>query len=174
MEKAQAFFSEGVVFAESSKQSKALYDKSRYGELKRKKFYYSLFEVAYLIESKKLEVLDGRNKTITLDNFMKKAKKYDKNFLVKYAVFRDMRSRGYVVKTALKFGAEFRVYDRGVKPGQAHAKWVLYPVSESEVSTWHDFSAKNRVAHSTKKRLLVGVVDNELDVTYYEINWIRP
>ncbi len=174
MEKAQAFFSEGVVFAEPSKESKALYDKSRYGELKRKKFYYSLFETAYLIESKKLEVLDGRNKNISFDNFMKKANKYDKNFLVKYSVFRDMRSRGYVVKTALKFGAEFRVYDRGVKPGQAHAKWVLYPVSESEVSTWHDFSAKNRVAHSTKKRLLVGVVDNELDVTYYEIGWIRP
>tara|TARA_Y100000310_G_scaffold211572_1_gene212315 strand:- start:1694 stop:2215 length:522 start_codon:yes stop_codon:yes gene_type:complete len=173
MEKAKIFFSEGVVFADANKQTKGLYDKSRYGELK-KKFYYSLFEAAYLIESKKVDVLDGKNKPILFDNFVKKAKKYDKNFLIRYTVFKDMRSRGYVVKTALKFGADFRVYDRGIKPGQDHAKWVLYPVSESEVSTWYDFSAKNRVAHSTKKRLLIGIVDNELDVTYYEINWIRP
>ena len=120
MEKVKAFFSEGFVFAETSKPSKALYDKSRYGELKRKKFYYSLFEAAYLIESKKIEVLDGKNKLILFDNFVKKAKKYDKNFLMRYTVFKDMRSRGYVVKTALKFGADFRVYDRGIKPGQDH------------------------------------------------------
>jgi len=174
MEKATAFFSEGIVFSENDKQSKILYDKSRYGELKRKKIYFSLFEAAYLMELDKLELLDGRNNTISFDNFIKKVKRYDKNFLIKYIVFKDMRARGYVVKTALKFGADFRVYDRGIKPGQDHAKWVLYPVSESETSTWHDFSAKNRVAHSTKKKLLVGVVDNELDVTYYEIAWTRP
>jgi tRNA-intron endonuclease len=85
-----------------------------------------------------------------------------------------MRERGYIVKTALKFGADFRVYDRGVKPGEDHARWILYPVKEGSTLTWHDFSAKNRVAHSTKKRLLIGVVDEENDVTYYEIKWVRP
>ena len=85
-----------------------------------------------------------------------------------------MRSRGYVVKTALKFGADFRVYERGTKPGQAHAKWILYPVRESEIMTWYEFAAKNRVAHSTRKNLLLGIVDNESDVTYYEVNWLRP
>ncbi len=85
-----------------------------------------------------------------------------------------MRNRGYIVKTALKFGADFRVYDRGVKPGEDHAKWVVYPVNEGSTLTWHDFSAKNRVAHSTKKRLLMGIVDAENDVTYYEIRWMRP
>jgi len=37
-----------------------------------------------------------------------------------------------------------------------------------------DFSAKNRVAHSTKKNLLIGIVDEENDVTYYEISWVKP
>jgi tRNA-intron endonuclease len=85
-----------------------------------------------------------------------------------------MRARGYVVKTALKFGADFRVYDRGIKPGQAHAKWILYPVNEGDVMTWYEFAAKNRVAHSTRKNLLIGIVDSESDVTYYEVNWLRP
>ena len=89
-------------------------------------------------------------------------------------MFRDLREKGYVVKTALKFGADFRVYEKGIKPGQDHAKWVVYPVHESEHLTWHEFAAKNRVAHSTKKRLLIGIVDDEEDITYYEIGWKRP
>ena len=50
----------------------------------------------------------------------------------------------------------------------------LYPVSESEAETWYNFSAKNRVAHSTRKKLLVGIVDAEGDVTYYTIKWEKP
>ena len=38
---------------------------------------------------------------------------------------------------------------------------------------WRDFAAKSRVAHSTRKKLLVGVVDEEGDVTYYEVGWVR-
>ncbi|MFW6378910.1 MAG: tRNA-intron endonuclease family protein, partial [Nanoarchaeota archaeon] len=61
-----------------------------------------------------------------------------------------------------------------IKPGQDHARWIVYPVHEGERYTWFDFAAKNRVAHSTKKRLLMGVVDDENDVTYWEIKWVRP
>ena len=111
---------------------------------------------------------------MSFDSFLKKAKKVEPNFWIRYCVFRDMRNRGYIIKTALKFGADFRVYDRGVKPGEDHAKWIVYPVHEGEHLTWYEFSAKNRVAHSTKKRLLIGVVDDEGDVTYYEIRWVRP
>jgi tRNA-intron endonuclease len=100
--------------------------------------------------------------------------KLEKRFKLTYAAYKDLRDRGYVVKTALKFGADFRVYDRGVKPGDDHAKWVVFTVHEGDTMTWHDFAAKNRVAHSTKKRLLIAVVDDEGDVTYYEINWTKP
>ncbi len=40
-----------------------------------------------------------------------------------------MRNRGYIIKTALKFGADFRVYDRGVKPGEDHARWIIHRVN---------------------------------------------
>ena len=39
---------------------------------------------------------------------------------------------------------------------------------------WKQFAAMNRVAHSVKKKLLVGIVDDEGDVTYYEIRWRKP
>jgi len=60
------------------------------------------------------------------------------------------------------------------KYGRDHAKWILFPVSENQQLTWHDFSAKNRVAHSTKKNLLIAIVDEEGDVSYYEVGWLRP
>ncbi|MBW2997341.1 tRNA-intron lyase [Candidatus Woesearchaeota archaeon] len=163
------------VITEPTDEARELYNQSRYGNvIDEGKIQLSLLEALYLMEKGRLKVIDGRKKAISFDSFVKKAKKVEPNFWIRYCVFKDMRNRGYIIKTALKFGADFRVYDRGVKPGEDHARWIVYPVHEGEHLTWYEFSAKNRVAHSTKKRLLIGVVDDEGDVTYYEIRWVRP
>ena len=172
-EKVSASFHHNVVISEDSDAARDLYAQSRYGEIHSSKVEFSLIEALYLMEKEKIDVMDGK-KPMIVDKFLKKAQKLEKNFWTRYKVYKNMRDRGYIVKTALKFGADFRVYDRGVKPGEDHAKWVLYPVHETEHQTWYDFAAKNRVAHSTKKRLLIGIVDAEGDVTYYEIKWTRP
>ncbi|MFH1840507.1 MAG: tRNA-intron lyase [Nanoarchaeota archaeon] len=174
-EKIQALFSGERVVAKADSFAKALYDKSRFGELyKKEDIQYSFVEALFLLEQDKMEVLDGKYKPISFDKFLKKLKKFESNLWIRYCVFKDMRERGYIVKTALKFGADFRVYDRGIKPGEDHAKWILYAIHEGASLTWHEFSAKNRVAHSTKKNLLIGIVDEENDVTYYEVKWVRP
>lgn len=126
------------------------------------------------MEKKKIHVTDSKNKKLTFESFLKQATQKEPNFWIRYCVYKDMRARGYIVKTALKFGADFRVYDRGIKPGEDHARWIIYPVHEGSTLTWYEFAAKNRVAHSTKKRLMMGVVDDEGDVTYWEIKWMRP
>ena len=170
-----AIFSRERVIAKNSDAARELYNQSRFGKhLEDGQLQLSLLEALYLMEKGRLEILDGRKKPVAFDTFLKKARKVEPNFWIRYCVFKDMRNRGYIVKTALKFGADFRVYDRGVKPGEDHARWIIYPVHEGEHLTWYEFSAKNRVAHSTKKRLLIGVVDDEGDVTYYEIRWMRP
>ena len=162
------------VNAENKGLAKELHNKSVYGELKQGKIQYSLVEGAYLLEKKKLSIVDYRGNKLKFDDFLKRVRRIQSNFWVRYCVFRDLRERGYIVKTALKFGADFRVYDRGVKPGQDHAKWIVYPVHETKTMTMYGFSAKNRVAHSTRKKLLLAVVDEENDLTYYSIEWIRP
>ena len=163
------------IVTENSQQAHELYNLSRYGSIKEdKRLHLSLIEGIYLAEKEKISVVDRRNHSIKYEVLVKKATKQQKNFLIRYNVYRDLRERGYIVKTALKFGADFRVYDRGVKPGDDHAKWVVFPVQESATLTWYEFAAKNRVAHSTKKRLLLGVVDDEGDVSYWECKWIRP
>ncbi len=168
-------FARERVLTESSDAARDLYNQSAFGTiLDDGKIQLSLTEALLLYEKKKIIILDGRNKPIDFEKFIKKASRVEPNFWIRYAVYKDMRNRGYIVKTALKFGADFRVYDRGIKPGQDHARWIVYPVHEGEKYTWFDFAAKNRVAHSTKKRLMMGVVDDENDVTYWEIRWVRP
>lgn len=172
---AKTTFVKERLLTESSDEARLLYDQSRYGSMSDDgRLQLSLLEGLYLMQKKKIKVVDGRGKEMSFENFLKKAQKLEPKFWIRYCVFKDMRNRGYIIKTALKFGADFRVYDRGIKPGEDHAKWIVYPVHEASTLTWHEFSAKNRVAHSTKKRLLMGIVDEEADVTYYEVSWKRP
>ncbi|MBC8495490.1 tRNA-intron lyase [archaeon] len=171
----KALFAHERVILESCDETNELYNKGVFGTLlEDKKLQLSLQEALFLMEKDKIATLDTRNKALTFERFIKRASKIEPNFWIRYSVYKDMRSRGYVVKTALKFGADFRVYDRGIKPGEDHARWIVYPVHEGSTLTWYEFAAKNRVAHSTKKRLLMGVVDDEGDVTYWEIKWLRP
>ena len=174
-EPVKAAFAKERVLTESSDNARELYNQSRYGNLLDDgRVQLSLIEAIYLIEKKRVVVYDSRNKAIDFESFLKKSQKIEPNFWVRYCVYRDIRNRGYIIKTALKFGADFRIYDRGVKPGEDHARWVVFPVHEGSSLTWHEFSSKNRVAHSTKKRLLLAVVDAEGDVSFWETRWLRP
>ncbi len=169
----------GNSITSNSADAHSLYEKSAFGEKIADKIQYSSVEALYLVEKKKIEVV-LKNKVISEKELAEKFEKQDKKFSNKFVVFKDLRDKGYVVKTALKFGADFRVYEKGVKPGRdkkdsqhQHAKWVCFVDHESGKLTWHDFSAKNRVAHSTKKNLLLAIVDEENSVTYYEVDWVR-
>jgi len=174
IKKFKAVFSKERVLADKSDEAVDLYNKSRYGEYVEDKIQYSMVEALHLLERKRLTLKDDNGKTIKIDAFRKKCEKIEKNFWIRYCVFRDLRQRGYIVKTALKFGADFRVYDKGIKPGDDHAKWIVYPLHETETLTLYEFSAKNRVAHSTRKTLLLAVVDDEGDVSYWNSSWVKP
>ena len=167
-----AQFSGEKVFSNSS-EAFSLHEKSRFGEKLNGRIEYSFSEALYLLKNGKAGLFFG-NKEIEFIELLKKIRKHDKKIEIKSRVFEDLRKKGYIVKTALKFGADFRVYDKGIRPGEDHAKWILYAVKENEVLRWHDFAAKNRIAHSTKKSLLLAIVDEEDGVSYYDVSWIRP
>ena len=128
-EPVKAYFSNERVLTESSDNAREFYNQSRYGELLDDgRVQLSLIEALYLLEKKRLIAYDSRNKDIDFQGFLKKSQKAEPNFWVRYCVYRDIRNRGYIIKTALKFGADFRIYDRGVKPGENHARCVVFPV----------------------------------------------
>jgi len=157
----------------NSVEAQNLFSANRFGEKFGEKILYSVPEAFFLIQSKKMEIMNHYGKKLTEKEILKKFERIDKKFKTKYIVFKDLREKGYIVKTALKFGAEFRVYEKGKKIDKNHSKWILFPVSENSKTTWQDFSAKSRVAHSTKKNLLIAIVDEESDVSYYEVKWTK-
>lgn len=164
-----------AIRTENSNAARELFAKSQFGAVMDDgRVQLSPLETVYLIAKKRLALLDSKGKAIALDAFIAHVRKKDKNFWVRYAAFKDLRDRGYTVKTALKFGADFRVYDKGARQGEDHARWIAYPVSEHDRLAWQEFAARNRVAHSTKKNLLICVVDDEGDVSYWEVGWLKP
>ena len=158
---------------ENSDVARDLWNKSQFGSKQGKgTICFSPLEALYLLELEKITITQPKG--YDFSKAFKKFMRTDKQLAQRYAVYKELRSRGYVVKTALKFGADFRVYEKGSKPGETHAKWVVFAVRETHSQSWQAFSAKNRVAHSTKKKLLIGVVDDESDVTFFEVGWVKP
>jgi tRNA-intron endonuclease, archaea type len=163
----------GSILTSNSKKAYTYSKSNQFGEHVEDKIKYTLTEGLFLVQNEKMEIKQG-NKILTPEELVQKFTRIDKKFPIKYAVFKDLRIKGYVVKTALKFGAEFRVYEKGKKPSSDHSKWIVFTDSETNKTTWHDFAAKNRVAHSTNKNVLLSIVDEEERITYYEIKWIKP
>ena len=162
----------GEIISTNDSNAFTLQKKSSFGEISGGKVQYTLSEALYLFEKEKIAIIQ-KNKPLKFNEILSKFKKIDSRIQLKYPVFRDLRDKGYIVKTALKFGADFRVYEKSYKPGAKHSKWIVFVEHESKKFSWQDFSAKNRVAHSTKKNLLLAILDEESDVSYYEVRWIK-
>jgi len=163
-----------VIVVDDSRRVQSLHDRGFFGTVVGQKLELSLTEALYLLEKGKIVVYDKVKRPLTVVGFARKAKLVDARFWTRYKVYSDIRSKGYITKAALKFGADFSVYDKGIKPGKGHSKYVLFAVSADDSFTGREFSAMNRVAHSIRKDLLVGVVDAHSEVTYYVFNWIKP
>lgn len=150
----------------------SLYEKSKFGEKQGSKITYSVYEAAYLVEAGKIDIFFGK-KNISERELVAKFSKIDKNFSLRYEVYKDLRKKGLIPKAALKYGTDFRVYENTSTINEQHAKWLLICFSENSKLSWNEFTAKNRIAHSTNKKLLIAIVDSEQEVSYYESNWLK-
>jgi tRNA-intron endonuclease len=156
---------EGKSLFSNKNEAIELCKQSNFGEDKTGKVVYSIFEVLYLLEKERAELIDERNKKIAFKELIKKIKDNSP-----YLVYKDLRDKGRIVKEGLKFGTDFRVYEKGQKPGKNHAPYLLHVVNSNQIKT-KDFCAKSRVAHSTAKKLLLAIIDSQEDISYYEVNW---
>jgi len=148
-----------------------LHEKSHYGNIIQEGLQLSLIEALYLAEKEKISILrDG--KKVSIEEMFQIIHK--ENLLTKYLVYSDLRNRGYIVKTGFKYGSEFRLYERGKSPGNGHSDYLVKAVSEDYEIKSSDFSGYVRVAHGVNKKLLFAVVDEENDITYYNVEWTRP
>lgn len=162
------------VLSIQNNKAHALYDKNKMGSIIEQGIIeLNLYEALFLYEKNKIEIY-CRNKLLTFNELVAKFCKINKNFLTNYYVYRDLKGKGHIVKSGLKYGCEFRVYKKGSSLSKGHSKWLCFTFNEHDKFNWYDFSAKNRVAHSTKKLVLIAIVLNENNaVVYYETNWLK-
>jgi len=143
--------------------------KKRYiGFFTKNKYQIDIYEAIFLMEKyNSIRILNKVNEIITIEELLKKI---DYNY---YVVFRDLKDKGYVVKSGMKYGFPFRIYEKGIKIGEDHSKWLVLPLNYSEKIKIIDLIAKARVANSVKKGVIFAFIDNEKEVSYYEMRWRR-
>ncbi|WP_456474285.1 tRNA-intron lyase [Candidatus Pyrohabitans sp.] len=140
-----------------------------YGKKSSGKLYLSLVEALYLVEKGKLEVFSGE-RALSLEELLGSP---EEDLFIRYVAYRDLRERGYVVKTGFKFGSHFRVYERGAYPGE-HSSFLVHAVREDSELSFTELARAVRLAHGVRKRMLFAVVDEEGDVTYYAVERVTP
>lgn len=141
-----------------------------FGRISEGKLELSLLEALYLVENGSLKVkINGKN--VVASDLTSRA--LEEDFPLRYRVYRDLRERGYIIKTGFKFGAHFRVYERGEFPKE-HSKYLVHCTKESDIISFPELSRSVRLAEGVKKAFVFAVVDEEGDVTYYSINRMTP
>ncbi|MFQ6127419.1 MAG: tRNA-intron lyase [Thermoplasmata archaeon] len=131
-----------------------------------------LIEGLYLIENGRIEV-ETRGKKVGADDLIRLAHKREDNFEIRYLVYRDLRMRGYVIKTGVR-PLDFRVYPRGGGPASAPSKYWVAAISERTVFDLNGLLNLLERATAARKKLLAAVVDEEGDLTYYNISKVSP
>ena len=160
-----------IKIEEGSKRPIALHEKSLFGKIEADTLNLSLIEACYLLEKGRLDIYDDDIECTVgyLIDILKEQGLYGK-----YIVYRDLKDRGFVIKTGFKYGAEFRLYNRGGGPGQSHSDYLVKVMFENYEIDSLDFASYIRVAHGVNKKFLLAIVDDDFDITYYNVEWTRP
>lgn len=160
-----------IKIEEGSKKPIALHEKSLFGKIEGNTLQISLIEGCYLLEKNRLNIFED---DIKLDvNYLIDMLK-SKGLYGKYLVYKDLKDRGYIIKTGFKYGSEFRLYDRGRSPGKGHSDYLVKIIYENYDISALDFASYIRVSHGVNKKLLLAIVDDDFDITYYNVEWTRP
>ncbi len=172
MESKPALLHNNKVLVQDMRKRDQLIQKG-FGELRGKELVLDLKEALYLQEKEDIEVEHHDGKKASREQLLRLACK-EKDFNAKFAVYSDIRSRGFVIKTGYKFGFDFRVYPRGKKPGEEHTQWVIHVTTQEKRFGMSEMSRMVRLAGNLRTTLLHAVVDSENDINYYEIQRVVP
>ncbi len=165
---------ENKVYIFDKTDGEEVYDYGCFGKIKDDKNELSLEEALVLAKRNKLKIYEAK-KELTIEEFYEYACLQDKEFPWKFTVYEELRGRGLLVRTGFKFGTHFRVYARGVKLKRGpksvreHTKWIVHAIPENYTCSFPELSRAVRLAHNIRAKMLWAVVDDEGDVTYYEI-----
>ncbi|XP_026756479.2 tRNA-splicing endonuclease subunit Sen2 [Galleria mellonella] len=99
------------------------------------------------------------DKVLNIEQCLELFTETDKHFVTKYVVYHYFRSKGYVVKSGIKFGGDYLLYKDG--PGVAHAEFIVIIrniVEKNSEFNWVSVLGHNRMAVTTLKKVIIAEV----------------
>ena len=140
-----------------------------YGTKENDVFTLAFYEALYLSDKELLEVNDRKGKIVDFQALLQAYEKTDKNAWVNYLVYRDLRSRGYVVREGFGAGTDFRIYDRGAY-GKDTASYMVLGAQEGKPLPVDDLTKALRHCQSQKKELVLAVMNRRGETVYYTVS----
>jgi tRNA-intron endonuclease, archaea type len=161
-----ALTEKGVVVAEQSSIDQLT---SRgYGTLEDKVFTLTLFESLYLQDKGMLEVKGKESEAVDFQTLLHRYETQNENAWVNYLIYRDLRTRGYVVREGFGAGIDFRIYDRGAY-GKDTAPYLILGTQEGKPLPINDLSTALQKCQSQKKELILAVMNRRGEIVYYSV-----
>jgi len=139
-----------------------------FGESEKDTLILDSFETLYLLYNNKLE-LKKVNKNIIFDELMQKHIQKNDDTLIRFLLYRDLRTKGYVVKDGFGFGSDFRVYERG-KYGIKDAKFVIFAFKEGTQEKIGKLYRNIDEITKMGKEPIIAVIERRGEIIYYKIN----
>ncbi len=141
-----------------------------YGVLEDEKLTLTFYEALYLLGKNVLKVRDGKTrKKVDFQELLKRFKSLDENAWVRYLIYRDLRSRGYVVREGFGLGIDFRVYERG-EYGKETARYLIFGIQEGQPVSMEELNRALKYVQSLKKKLVLAVINRRGEVVYYSLS----
>lgn len=154
-------------------------DKDRFGELEQsgygsrdgQELVLADYEALYLMHAGKLE-LSEKGRPVTFERLAELSQKKARDSWTKFVIYRDLRSRGYIVREGFGFGTDLRVYERGDYPSKA-AKYVVFALDEGIEKGMSDLQKSVREMAKMGKEAIIAVIERRGEVIYYKVSRAR-
>lgn len=153
----------------SDKQSLDDLTSRGYGVTENGELLLTFYEALYLLDKGIMKVENSDGEVMDLQGILQCYEAVDEDAWVKYLTYRDLRSRGYVVREGFGWGVDFRVYQRG-KYGEETAKYLILSIREGKPIPLKDLTRVMRQCHSLKKELILAVMNRRGEIVYYSIS----
>jgi tRNA-intron endonuclease len=140
-----------------------------YGVTENKTLTLAFFEVLYLQDKGMLTVKNEKNTSVDFQTILRLYQAIDENAWVNYLVYRDLRSRGYVVREGFGVGTEFRVYERGAY-GKESASYMVLGTQEGKPLNINILSDILQQCQNQKKELVIAVMNRRAEIVYYSVS----
>ena len=135
-------------------RNREIFSRYFYGSKKAGFVALSMVESAYLIEKGFLRIAN-----VSESDFFRIAKTVEEDFDRRYAVYKDLKERGFVVKTGFKFGSDFRVYSKVDSVADLpHSEYLIAIVDDRELKL-SEVARAVRLAQNVRKKMVFAFGD---------------